>query len=141
VDEVFFFSGFIRCGTYIHPHLPERVLRQFGHLQSIPRLPPAPCTSIADVDHAWGQYPAHIISEVARGPQADVPSHVEAYMTWYHRISHPYILPDVDRPQPQPEAESMDVGGSSSQDSSSLEVMCSVIPCYLIIFNIIELYL
>ncbi|KAK2455628.1 protein MAINTENANCE OF MERISTEMS [Trifolium repens] len=34
------YSGWIMCGTaMICPHLPERVLRQYGHVQSIPRAP------------------------------------------------------------------------------------------------------
>ena len=31
------FSGFLRLGTLVHRHLPERVLRQFGFMQPIPQ--------------------------------------------------------------------------------------------------------
>ena len=31
------FSGFLRVGTLVHRHLPERVLRQFGFMQPIPQ--------------------------------------------------------------------------------------------------------
>ncbi|KAK2447475.1 protein MAIN-LIKE [Trifolium repens] len=34
-----FFSGWIRSGKVLGKHLPERVLRQFGHVQGIPRDP------------------------------------------------------------------------------------------------------
>jgi len=31
------FSGFLRLGILVHRYLPERVLRQFGFMQPIPR--------------------------------------------------------------------------------------------------------
>ncbi|MCI27563.1 putative IMP dehydrogenase/GMP reductase, partial [Trifolium medium] len=33
------FSGWLRCGNLKAKHLPERVLRQFKHVQDIPRDP------------------------------------------------------------------------------------------------------
>ncbi|KAK2365788.1 hypothetical protein QL285_079247 [Trifolium repens] len=39
-----FFSGWLRSGKVLGKHLPERVLRQFGHVQSIPRDPAVSAT-------------------------------------------------------------------------------------------------
>jgi hypothetical protein len=39
LDEVCFYSGWLRCGGTTAMYLPECVLRQFGHMQSIPRNP------------------------------------------------------------------------------------------------------
>ncbi|GAU26320.1 hypothetical protein TSUD_56180 [Trifolium subterraneum] len=39
-EDIFWYSGWIMCGSaMICPYLPERILRQFGHVQSIPRHP------------------------------------------------------------------------------------------------------
>jgi len=38
-DWISLFSGFIRCQRWRHMHLPERVLRQYGFVQMIPRHP------------------------------------------------------------------------------------------------------
>ncbi|GAU10727.1 hypothetical protein TSUD_424340, partial [Trifolium subterraneum] len=39
-QDISWYSGWIMCGSsMICPHLPERVLRQYGHVQSIPRAP------------------------------------------------------------------------------------------------------
>ncbi|MCI32229.1 putative IMP dehydrogenase/GMP reductase, partial [Trifolium medium] len=36
-QDISWYSGWIMCGSaLICPHLPERVLRQYGHVQSIP---------------------------------------------------------------------------------------------------------
>ena len=40
-QPVFLYSGFIRHDKFIHPHLPERELRQLGGIQGEPNLPPA----------------------------------------------------------------------------------------------------
>jgi hypothetical protein len=39
-----FFSGWLRSGKLLGKHLPEWVLRQFGHVQGIPRDPAVSAT-------------------------------------------------------------------------------------------------
>ncbi|MCI37120.1 hypothetical protein A2U01_0058344, partial [Trifolium medium] len=55
------------CGPIKVRYLPERVSRQFGYEQTIPRHPDATAN----------------ILDTTRSP---------GYMTWYFRISHPYII-------------------------------------------------
>ncbi|MCI54621.1 putative IMP dehydrogenase/GMP reductase, partial [Trifolium medium] len=48
------YSGWIKCGPMKVQYLPERVLRQFGYVQTIPRLPhkSAPInTSLRQIDN------------------------------------------------------------------------------------------
>jgi len=51
-------------------HLPERVLRQYGYVQSIPR-PPTDIEVIAadDVAHAFTEFALHVLSHQQRGDQ------------------------------------------------------------------------
>ncbi|MCI39125.1 serine/threonine-protein phosphatase 7 long form-like protein, partial [Trifolium medium] len=39
LQDVCFYSCRLRCRHFIALHLPERVFRQFGFTQTIPRLP------------------------------------------------------------------------------------------------------
>ena len=40
--DIAFFSGCLKCIDVVEPYHPERVLRQFGRIQMIPRTPLAP---------------------------------------------------------------------------------------------------
>jgi hypothetical protein len=55
IDECVF-SGWLRSGKVLGKHLPERVLHQFKHVQSIPR-DPTMSTSLgmghAMIDRVW----------------------------------------------------------------------------------------
>ncbi|BAT92594.1 hypothetical protein VIGAN_07135400 [Vigna angularis var. angularis] len=59
------YSGWIRIGDTLSRHLPERVIRQFGLYQEIPRPP----TVVADadvvtVDYPWLHFMNHVIMNV-----------------------------------------------------------------------------
>ncbi|XP_014495108.1 protein MAIN-LIKE 1-like [Vigna radiata var. radiata] len=89
------YSGWIRLGNMIHRHLPERVLRQFGFVQTIPRSPESlPMPDIHMIDLHWLRYVDHAFTGVV---EAEDPSAcVDEYMVWFRRVSHPYITPGDD---------------------------------------------
>ncbi|XP_052730107.1 protein MAIN-LIKE 1-like [Vigna angularis] len=97
------FSGWIRIGETLCRHFPERVLRQFGFQQSIPRDPPVVADAdILATDDVWLHYRDHVVRgvSVSRFPS----DCVDGYLHWFRIISHPYIIPaaDDDRPSLAP---------------------------------------
>ncbi|XP_052735197.1 uncharacterized protein LOC108342224 isoform X2 [Vigna angularis] len=97
------FSGWIRIGETLFRHLPERVLRQFGFQQSIPRDPPVVADAdILATDDVWLHYRDHVV----RGVSVSRFSYdcVDGYLRWFRIISHPYIIraTDDDRPSLAP---------------------------------------
>ncbi|XP_047181243.1 protein MAINTENANCE OF MERISTEMS-like [Vigna umbellata] len=96
-------QGWIRLGDMIHRHLPERVLRQFGFQQIIPRSPESLLIpDIPTIDLNWLRYVEHAISGVAKAHEPS--AYVDGYLLWFRRVSHPYITPtdDDDRPSLAP---------------------------------------
>ena len=56
------FSGHIRWGQLIVRHRPERVLRQFGYVQTIPAMDVSMDTQTTEVmDMDWAHFVDHII--------------------------------------------------------------------------------
>ncbi|XP_014522490.1 protein MAIN-LIKE 1-like [Vigna radiata var. radiata] len=93
----------VRIGETLCQHLPERVLRQFGFQQSIPRDPPVVAdANILTTNDAWLDYHDHVVRGVFIGR---FPSDcVDGHLPWFRMISHPYIIPiaDDDRPSLAP---------------------------------------
>lgn len=99
-DPVSLFSGYIRIGTIMTPYLPERVVRQFGHVQRIPRSPQL-VTGLAEIDERWSDFSAYFIDISVRGPlDSDETGHNDGYLKWYARISHRFIIPPDVVPAP-----------------------------------------
>ncbi|KOM47225.1 hypothetical protein LR48_Vigan07g092900 [Vigna angularis] len=94
--DICMYSGWIRIDDTLSRHFPERVMRQFGLYQEIPRPP----TTVADanvivVDYAWLHFMNHVIMNVR---QISYPSEcVNGYIQWFMRVSHPYIIPAPPR--------------------------------------------
>jgi len=68
-------------------HLPERVLRQYGYVQTIPR-PPTDIGPLApaDVAMAFMEFSLHVLSQQERDdlvPEAEPWSHYVGYMRWF----------------------------------------------------------
>jgi hypothetical protein len=82
-------------------YLPERVLRQFGHMQSIPRNPAesavpftAQPTALITASVHFAGYRERVLTAAQREPLAIAPWYAAAdYMRWYFWISHPYMTP------------------------------------------------
>jgi hypothetical protein len=99
-ERVSLYSGWLRCGERMVRYLPERVLRQFGWIQTIPRHP----VQSAPVDINFAQIincflraldytlTTQELGEVAvHGVEA-----ADGYIEWFYQVSHPrMILPDT----------------------------------------------
>ena len=100
LEDIIWFSGWIMCGMSCYrPHLPERVLRQFGLVQNVPRHPAigAPCTfSIYQMEQAFQNYSMHMISEEDRGRLVETDwQSDDGYLVWFYKVSHPKLIPDI----------------------------------------------
>ena len=78
-------------------HLPERVLRQYGYVQTIPKPPTdiGPLT-VADVAKAFMEFALQVLSQQKRGdlvPDNESWDHSRGYMRWFVRVSHPIVNP------------------------------------------------
>jgi len=72
-------------------HPPERVVRQFGYVQTIPPQPTSVRLSFEDIDNRWMHYSEHL---VAAGQICLVPEQCASdYMDWFFRISHLFMTP------------------------------------------------
>ncbi|KAK2413514.1 protein MAIN-LIKE [Trifolium repens] len=100
-----FFSGWIRSGKVLGKHLPERVLRQFGHVQGIPRDPAVSATpglGHAMIDRVWlEELEMRMIDEDMQGRVVTNPWDCEpGYIAWFYRVSHPIMRPVIAEQQP-----------------------------------------
>ncbi|XP_028215194.1 protein MAINTENANCE OF MERISTEMS-like [Glycine soja] len=93
------FQGQLRWGPMVIIVRPERVLRQFGYIQSIPLPPVSASLSYDDIDDRWMHFSDHV---VAMGELCVVPGQVSAdYMKWFFQISHPFMIPTQAGDQPR----------------------------------------
>jgi len=73
-------------------HLPERVLRQYGYVQTIPRAPTdIELFAADDVAQAFTEFSLHVLSHQQR-------AHTKGYMRWFIRVSHPIVNPPAAIP-------------------------------------------
>ncbi|KAL5191895.1 Protein MAINTENANCE OF MERISTEMS [Glycine soja] len=98
-------TGQLRWGPMVVTARPERVVRQFGYIQSIPPPPVSARLSHDQIDDRWMQFVDHLLPA---GQLCLVPGHVSAdYMEWFFRISHPFMIPTQagDQPRNAPAAD------------------------------------
>ncbi|MCI67857.1 putative IMP dehydrogenase/GMP reductase, partial [Trifolium medium] len=70
LQDVCLYSGWLRCGHIIAMHLPERVLRQFGYTQTIPRFLSHSADPLATRDHIlahFAEYLDRVLTPEQRG--------------------------------------------------------------------------
>ena len=138
-EDISLFSGYVRWGPLCHRHMPERVLRQYGFVQTIPRHPIAAPLSPQQIDERWLQFVSYKAQtgDVARYPSECVPGYVE----WYYSISHPYIIAPEDGEPPRPPPVMFDAAAVApvhvaDQDTRSLVVRFLIIVSFLF-FNML----
>ena len=87
------------CGVCrVYRHLPERVLRQYRYVQSVPRHP----TDVVELTppqivQAFVDFRTHKLKEPHWGHPAGEQTWrmAEGYELWYTKVSHPQILPPL----------------------------------------------
>ncbi|KAH1197611.1 Protein MAIN-LIKE 1 [Glycine max] len=90
-QEISSFQGQLRWGPMIVTVRPERVVRQFGYIQSIPPSPVSSRFSHDQIDDRWMEFADHLLPA---GQLCLVPGQVSADdMEWFFRISHPFMTP------------------------------------------------
>ncbi|XP_058775726.1 uncharacterized protein LOC131650002 [Vicia villosa] len=109
-DEIaMYFGWFAVSSTIIVCYLPEHVMRQFGYAQTMPHNPTvsAPITMTRrQLDEVFADKEHHMVPEEARATRAENDwSCVEGYITWYYRVSHPYMIPAAHGDPPRPAHE------------------------------------
>jgi hypothetical protein len=97
--EIFWYSGWIMCGVEkVCRHLPERVKRQYGYVQDIPRyLTYVLSMRASHTPQAFIDFRPHTTKEESWGqPTKDIPWWFEdGNMLWYGRVSLPHIFPPI----------------------------------------------
>ncbi|KAH1257223.1 Protein MAIN-LIKE 1 [Glycine max] len=90
-QEISSFQGQLRWGLMVVTARPERVVRQFGYIQSIPSPPVSARLSHDQIDDRWMQFANHLLPA---GQVCLVPGQGSAdYMEWFFHISHPFMIP------------------------------------------------
>ncbi|KAG4947396.1 hypothetical protein JHK84_032231 [Glycine max] len=107
-QEISSFQGQLRWGPMIVAVRPERVVRQFGYIQSIPPPPVSARLSQEQIDDRWMEFADHLLPA---GQPCLVPGQVSAdYIEWFFRISHPFMTPTqaADQQRDAPAADPED---------------------------------
>ncbi|KAH1254645.1 hypothetical protein GmHk_04G011043 [Glycine max] len=88
-----------RWGQIVVYVRPERVIRQFGYIPTVP--PPSVSDSLTDddIDDQWLHFSDHL---VGAGEICVVLGQVAPdYMDWFFRISHPFVTPTEETAEPR----------------------------------------
>ena len=90
-------------------HLPERVLRQYGYVQTVlrPHTDIGPLAS-KEVAMAFMEFALHVLSLQERGdmvPENEPWSHSRGNMRWFCSVSHPIVNPPAAIPNIPPYEE------------------------------------
>ncbi|KAL5142672.1 hypothetical protein HKD37_09G025809 [Glycine soja] len=89
ISIISLFSGHLRWGPLTVIHRPERVVRQFDYIQTIPPHPVVSSLSAAEIDDIWMQFGDYIAPV---GQLCAVPGHCSSdYLDWFYMILHPFM--------------------------------------------------
>ncbi|KAL5190863.1 Protein MAIN-LIKE 1 [Glycine soja] len=92
-QEISSFQGQLRWGPMIVTVRLERVVRQFGYIQSIPPPPVSAQLSHDQINDWWMEFADHLL------PAGQLCLVSADYMEWFFRISHPFMTPTQADPE------------------------------------------
>ncbi|KAL5138129.1 Protein MAIN-LIKE 1 [Glycine soja] len=97
-------GGQLRWGPMVLTVRPERVLRQFGYIQSIPPPPDSASLSYDDIDDRWMHFSDHVV--VVSDLCVVLGQVSKDYMEWFFQTFHPFMIPTQagDQPRHDPSA-------------------------------------
>ncbi|KAL8546670.1 hypothetical protein ACS0TY_006409 [Phlomoides rotata] len=102
-QEVSFFYGCIVCGNVVEPYMPDRVLRQFSYVQTIPENPLISRVkrrggNYKRTKYYWGAFAdyfqmwdTHLLTDERLGEQCQHPCFADGYMDWFLSNSRPFV--------------------------------------------------
>ncbi|XP_028081231.1 protein MAIN-LIKE 2-like [Camellia sinensis] len=103
-NPVTFYHGCLKYLDVVEPYYPDRVLRQFGRVQTILDAPLAPSRGARGnisarytvmyryLDKIWEAWDNHVLSEQRRSTPVRQPWEcVPGYMDWYKNITYLYV--------------------------------------------------
>ncbi|KAK1281440.1 hypothetical protein QJS04_geneDACA014236 [Acorus gramineus] len=105
LSEFTFFKGCLCINSIFEPYMPDRVLRQFGHIQTVPRSPIRP-QRVAKRNRSSTGYKAEyggsveqleqwhdsVLSVASRGDRVYQSwDAVPDYIKWFERMSHRFV--------------------------------------------------
>ncbi|CAL5354704.1 unnamed protein product [Camellia sinensis] len=103
-NSVTFYHECLKCLDVVDPYHPDRVLRQFGRVQTIPDAPLAHIRGTQGnifvrytvmyryLDRIWEAWDIHVLSEQRRSTPVHQPWEcVLGDMDWYKNITHLYV--------------------------------------------------
>ncbi|KAK9142864.1 hypothetical protein Syun_012264 [Stephania yunnanensis] len=130
-----FYSGKINDKDVVEPYHPKRILRQFGHVRSIPDPPYCPLEAhrgpfankysvkYGFEQDNWERWRNHVLAPEVRGEKTVFEFLATPdYLPWFVKVSHPVIT--------NPSFEDLVMVASTITDNEILEVLiyqCSMI--------------
>jgi hypothetical protein len=102
-ERVSLYSRWLRCGDRMVRYLPERVLRQFGWVQTIPRHPVESASTDVNLAAITNRFRRALDYALTPQELGETAVHYVEAVDWFCRHSHPRtILPDMPVPVSRP---------------------------------------
>ena len=128
-ERVSLYLGWLRYGNHMVKYLSERVLHQFGYVQTVPRHPlesAPPKQTLGEITLRFQRALDYALTTQQLGHRAlyGVEA-LEGYIHWFYDVSHPrMILPDMEVLVPRPpEREAIDeIAAHEDGDHGYLEL-------------------